>query len=267
MYHNIMVHLLNGNNNMKAIIGCYIFRFKDSDKFYIGSTKDFKNRKHNHLYMLRNNRHKNPKVQECYNNNPSPENIDWKVFIIDDREKAYTMEEEFLKMYKDDPLMLNSSLDARSTISGLVRTKEWKEKVSNSMKEKFKNVEYYERHKRLVKENWNKEGRKELRSGGNNPFAKPIIIDGVLYTSVNEASRILNQPVKFIRRRTNDLLFDNYNWFTGNESEYERKYNEDFEFDKDKINRNLAFTDKDTEYMKSRLGKNNPSSKFKTIKA
>lgn len=250
---------------MRKLVGCYILRFKDSGKFYIGSTKDFNGRKGHHLYMLKKNVHKNPKVQECYNNNSNQDNMDWRVFITDDREFAYSMEDKFLKQYKDDPLLLNSSHDARSTISGIARSKEWIEKVSESMKNKYKDPTFAKSQKEKTLLAWSKPGRKEARSGYNNPFAKPVIIDRVLYGSVKEAQKHLSINEKRIRANANNPLMKNVIWFTGNEIEYDRKFNDSFEIDEDKVKRNLLFADKETEYMKSRLSSANASASPITI--
>lgn len=47
--------------------GIYKISFVGSDKFYIGSTNDFKRRRKEHKWTLKNNKHCNPMLQNFYN--------------------------------------------------------------------------------------------------------------------------------------------------------------------------------------------------------
>lgn len=251
---------------MSKIIACYKLEFLKTGHFYIGSTKDYIGRKATHLYNLKKGLHKNPKIQTLYNDNPDVNNLKWSAIILADREIAYDIENQFLKEYKDNPLLLNISNDARSTISGIERTDLIKKKALLKMKKHYDNPEYISKISRSITEMWKNPIRREARKGSGNPFAKAIVIDRILFGSVKEASYALRINEKTVRSRANCLLNNNYRWYTGIDIEYDRIHNEDkFTLDFNKVNRNLLMTDKKSIFMQSRIGENNAAAKSVTI--
>lgn len=199
----------------QKIVACYIIRHKTTNKFYVGSTKDYLARKAHHKWSLKNSSCRCKALQELYDIEKDFDLFEWTVYICDDRETAYKIEDVLIKEGARGNLMLNSSLDARSPISGIKITEEMRNKATENHKKNFQNPEFRSKFSDSIKKAWDAPGRRERRSGAGNPFAKALTVDGVLYGSVKDAERSLGLNEKTIRKRVNSYDHPTYKWVTG----------------------------------------------------
>lgn len=138
-----------------ALAGVYKLTDPETGVFYIGSTGDLEKRLQRHLDDLKADRHHSVRFQKHHGKS---EKVNWvaeMVFIAEDRESAYALEDRFLKENADNPLMLNTSLSARG-MSLRVGTKEhdeWRTNMTNSIVSKYESMSSEER-----KRKWGKPG-------------------------------------------------------------------------------------------------------------
>jgi len=111
----------------------------ETNERYIGCTKNFNSRKANHLYDLRKDEHKNPKLQQAYNEY-GEENLAFLKLEYVSGSKKLLLERE---QYWIDLLLpeYNAELKAGSSTSH-VKKPSVRSKISQSMKEVWKDPEY-----------------------------------------------------------------------------------------------------------------------------
>jgi group I intron endonuclease len=185
---------------------------------YIGCTKNFNSRKANHLYDLRNNRNKNPKLQNAYDEY-GEENLAFLKLEYVSGSKNLLLERE---QYWIDLLLpeYNAELKAGSSTRH-VKDPKVKAKISQSMKEVWKDPEYranYSKVRGAIPSNRKgaklsdetKEKIRQANLGKNNPnYGKPrskktrekismaqgktydgaVSPDGEIYTPIHNMSR------------------------------------------------------------------------------
>lgn len=162
--------------------GVYKLLFKDGS-YYIGSTKDIRGRVATHRWGLQNGRHKNTAMQEKYNKGNN-----FTLVVVEYLEEGFREKEnELLTQFHTDPLCLNIARDAYSPATILWERHEFKERQKQIKKERWGKAEEKENYSKKMKEYWSKPEAKAARSGGNNPFAKKISVDGKVYNSFQEA--------------------------------------------------------------------------------
>lgn len=114
----------------KQDIGTYLLHNKETGHAYVGSGI-LRKRHNDHFWLLKNNEHYNPKLQNAFNKNP---NFDFIPIVTDDREIARDLEQSIINEYHSNPLLLNISIDARYCNNGLPMSDEHKEKISQALK-------------------------------------------------------------------------------------------------------------------------------------
>lgn len=180
---------------MKGVI--YQITNLKNNKFYIGSTNNFKIRKRKHLWDLRNNKHVNKHLQNSYNKY-GEESFEFKILV--ECENIKEKEQEFL-----DNLDFTKSYNiSRNPVGG--------DMIKTLPKEK--QLEIY---KKLSESMKGKVPTNTLK----------ININGVEYYSYAEASRELKIPVVTIRYRCKSLNLKYKNWnIVGNEKNVNEMYEE-----------------------------------------
>ena len=116
-------------DNKQRVI--YIASWTNNSYFYIGQTQCFRNRKYTHSCTLKNNRHKNPKLQNVFNKYGEPQfHIieECEIEELDQREQFY------LDLLFNDPNCLNIAKYAEATRRGIKHTEEAKQKMSEAKK-------------------------------------------------------------------------------------------------------------------------------------
>lgn len=75
----------------------YVYKILNriNNKFYIGSTNNFKTRKRNHIYKLKNNKHDNIYLQRAWNKY-GEENFEFIIMKKIPREKQFEEEQKYL---------------------------------------------------------------------------------------------------------------------------------------------------------------------------
>lgn len=180
---------------MKGVI--YQITNLKNNKFYIGSTNNFKIRKQKHLWDLKNNKHVNKHLQNSYNK--YGENVfEFKILLecdnIKEKEQEFLDNLDFTKSYNISRNSVGGDIIKSFPIDKQI---EIYKKLSDSMK-------------------------------GKTPINTiKINIEGIEYYSYNEASRKLNIPVVTIRYRCNSLNIKYKNWnIIGKEKNINEMYEE-----------------------------------------
>lgn len=111
---------------------------------YIGSTKNFNSRKASHLYDLRRNTHKIPKLQDAYNLYGG-HRLEFLILEYVQMNRCGLIEREqyWIDLLKPE---YNTNLIAGNVIPRSARTKEAKQKISSKVKELWKDPIYKDKH-------------------------------------------------------------------------------------------------------------------------
>ncbi|QXN70536.1 putative GIY-YIG nuclease family protein [Bacillus phage vB_BspM_AgentSmith] len=115
--------------DFKSKIGAYTIKHYPSGKVYHGSTNNIYSRYQRHGSHLRTQTHNNKAFMDLMNENPLAY-IEF--FPTDTREEAYDVEQKLIDQ-TDSELLLNASLDSRSTTKGLWMRDEYREKFREGM--------------------------------------------------------------------------------------------------------------------------------------
>ena len=214
--------LPSGRYNIKVKgTGVYILTDPLTGKQYIGSTNNLFARLSKHRQRVKNSQHENPVLRQY----PSLESFLVHVKCIEDREEAYDEEQRLINERVGTDVLLNTSvIDVRVTQRGIVRSEELRERIRQArlgttaseetkrkMSESSKGIPKPEGFgEKLRLANLNHPRRAELdhnlsvtRKSGDNPNAKPVEVDGVVYPCGSDASRALNIPRSTLERRLN----------------------------------------------------------------
>lgn len=100
-------------------------------KFYIGSAKNIRIRRNEHFYRLRYNRHGNSKLQRSFNKHGELNFVLEIVEVVKD-EFLLSREQYFIDLLKPEYNICKIA----GRVTGLVRTEEWKKKISQAHKGK-----------------------------------------------------------------------------------------------------------------------------------
>lgn len=196
---------------------CYIIHHPASDKIYIGSTKDLRERAYRHTIELKRERHNNEELQTVFNQDNYIRFYIQPFLTVED---ARNKEDELLKAFQNEEFVVNETASAwnqkgykhteeskakmretrnrpemieasRQRMLGKPNTEEQKRKISQSLKgrpcpehvkkinsEKFKGVLRTDNVKKNIK-------------AGILEKIDPVYCDGKVYESVAEAARQL----------------------------------------------------------------------------
>lgn len=179
-------------------MGVYKISFSDGS-YYICSSKDIRGRISTHDWGVRNNRHKNQAVQQKFDQLGafSHEVIQH----TGDNYRSY--EDTLLKQCINDPLCLNMSGDAYSPSAVLWDRPGYRENQERLRNERWAKEGAKENYGEKMKAYWSNPEAKAARSGGNNPFAKKISVDGVVYGSFKSACTAIGLSRHLLAKRLN----------------------------------------------------------------
>jgi len=202
-----------------CMLGIYKIYWENSGSFYIGQSIDIKNRFRCHEKDMQANRHKNRRVQNCYNKHGIPifeiieeclyEELNEKEqyyldkYFNDDKccnlnqnavsTKGIKYTEETLKSIREKKALIVYPKGEKSSIFGRKHTKEAKEKISLSKKGK-KCPKLSEALKgRVISDEWRRKVSEGCRLG--NAQKAKIVLDtqtGVFYDCAKEVSDLYN---------------------------------------------------------------------------
>lgn len=177
----------------------YVIEHIETDKVYIGSTKNLLRRCKENINCLENNKHKNKPLQQAYNKN---NNINIYYNTCDSKEEADFLEQKVVTILnKHDKVFNLAVIDTKITGRGRKLSEEHKNILKNSninrvvtnetkLKMRQSQLQYCQSEKGIERINKLIEDR-----------SKPIELSGVKYKSMSEASRQLNVSWSTINRR------------------------------------------------------------------
>lgn len=160
----------------RFMVGIYKITNTDNGKVYIGQSVNISHRWACHKYDLSNNRHKNPHLQNAYNQNP--EAFEFQIECLCKEEDLDKLEMFYIKKYKSNDAKfgynLDSGGDGAGRMSDETKAKLSKAKIGNQVMKGLK-----------LSEEW-KEHLSEAQ-----PHKKKIVCleTGVVYNSFADASR------------------------------------------------------------------------------
>lgn len=173
--------------NVSAV---YRIIHKPTGHFYIGSTRDFSQRKREHEHRLIKNKNPCKKLQELYNANPDLNDLHWDIILAHPISHAQFLEEKMIKEAWDNPLLLNKAQSAKGT-RGVVYTDEERQRRSD-----------------LAKQMWTENRlRKDTSISG---ASKKVSISGTVYESVADASRKTGIAMHLIYHRVRSDKHSDY---------------------------------------------------------
>ena len=178
---------------IQNIPACYAIENVETGNFYVGSTKALSKRISKHKYMLECNIHSNRNLQDEYNNCKDKNNFLVHASIEENKEAALDREQLILDEGHGADMLLNIASDARRPSMGYDRSESY-EKTAKEARTPEKRAKV----SREAKERWKDPvlRKKMIKSMGEN-----VIVDGVNYGSVREASRETNISIKTVRLR------------------------------------------------------------------
>lgn len=95
---------------MSELACVYIIEIEGSDKYYIGSTGNIKQREHSHRHQLKHGNHSNAGLQELWN---AGAKFTFNIVDMGSREKMYRVEQRLISSSRDDVKMLNVGLSIK----------------------------------------------------------------------------------------------------------------------------------------------------------
>lgn len=156
---------LPGFNN----VGAYVITHNKTGHYYVGSSAKMRSRWGYHMWALNKNIHKNLKFQEIHNTYGD----DWSCKYLGrkTREEAYALEQKLIDAGQGDELFINSSSNARSTISGVILDAEAEARAHNN---RLRNLS-------------NPDTRRRVKDANVKLKGKPVYVDGIIYKSMRQA--------------------------------------------------------------------------------
>ena len=218
--------------------GAYALVHDSSQKAYVGSTENIYARVNKHKNDLLNNRHKNRNLQAAFNSDPS-----FTLFVqkTDTVEEATAKEQKLLDTLLPEGRLLNISPNAEVPCKGIKKTEEQRKLQSEITKKQFSSEDARKKQSEAAKKQWEKPGyRENLKPVSQTPevlakFSESltnrwkneeyrtfmaevrtvgVVVDGVQYPSVEEASIALNKTKASIWYQVNSKRDKHANTFT-----------------------------------------------------
>lgn len=125
-------------SKLRKQCGIYIIINLVNGKRYIGSSNDLYNRLHEHFHNLKNNKGHNKHLQYAWNKY-TEKYFSWEILEICKEDIQFEREQFYISKLKPE---YNFSLQVIAN-KGRVRTQLEKEKISNTLKAKYKNKEIF----------------------------------------------------------------------------------------------------------------------------
>lgn len=153
--------------------------------FYIGSTKNIKNRLNRHICLLVNRKHYLVKLQNTFHS-PDVAFLDVCIILTPTREIAYDVEQLLLDRCFGNGCCLNRQPTARSSL-GITHSVEYKKKMSRilSAVPRSENWGYNVSRAKKTEANLAHCYRNSMK------LAKRVIVSGIEYPSISECARCL----------------------------------------------------------------------------
>lgn len=169
----------------------YCLKHIQSEKIYVGSTKDLFARIKDHRGRLKGDRHPNRNIQKAFDENPE--------FCLiysqcESKEFALSTEQVLLDQLNklDQDSLLNIATDARVALNGITMSDETRAKMSESHQKQANTAEARVANSNRMKALWADEEKRKMYLSCVGGKSKPITINGVEYSNADEAAKALN---------------------------------------------------------------------------
>lgn len=159
--------------------GVYILTHVESGKSYVGSAKNVAQRIYQHYSLLRGQRHPNKNLQAAYDQCST---LSVAIMSTIDREVAYDKEQATINRMLPQGLLFNIGIDARKPSKGRTHSPETIARMSVSRRSWTMTDEHRQTMSRT---------RMGKRMGVDNACSKRVSVDGVIYTTCDEAAKTL----------------------------------------------------------------------------
>ncbi|MNN29467.1 GIY-YIG catalytic domain protein [compost metagenome] len=221
-----------------SVPAAYALHHDKSGRTYVGSTGNLYARMSQHRTDLKRGVHKNPNLQEAFNDDPK---FSMSFMATESKEQAVEIEQHLITTHHSSGRLLNIATDAINPGAGQVISDEQKEKLRSATQQQFSDPEYRQRHSEIIKQKWEDPEYRQKNTGRvlseesiakvsdsvkqnwtdpsyreqqvnrlNSPehremlvaaVSKPVVVDGVDYPSNAEAARQLGLKPSTLRAR------------------------------------------------------------------
>lgn len=183
--------------------GAYTITHIASGCIYVGSSGDLDTRKRLHLSSLRLGDHRNDRLQDLFIEDDRLEFVEYPTAT---KNEALTKEQELIDYHKS-PLLLNVyTLDVRNpsasrAANGFRYSEESRERMSRAQ----------------LGKTLTEECKQKMRDSSST--AQAVMIEGVRYSSVNDAARMLGMTRSAVRSRLTAAKHTNWIYLKENEND------------------------------------------------
>lgn len=180
-------------------MGVYKISFSDGS-YYIGSSKDIRARVATHDWQLRNSRSSNPRMVEVYKRCGEK----YEVTILEYTANYREAEQAYLDKHHGEVDCLNYASNHNSPVKDLWKMDIYRARQKDIIADRWAKEGAKENYGEKMKAYWSNPEAKAARSGGNNPFAKKISVDGVVYGSFKSACTAIGLSRHLLAKRLNN---------------------------------------------------------------
>lgn len=182
--------------------GVYILTFPGGE-FYIGSSQVVAGRLSWHKCVLKSGTHSNPVMQKIYNKGATAYTV--QVDPYPTKEEALEAEQILLDKFISNDMCINLADDVNGPASYAWSNPEHRKTFVAAIRKQRNKPESKLKHGKAMKQYWSDPEAIAKRSGGNNPFAKKISVDGVEYGSFTTAVAETEFTVSILTKRLKAL--------------------------------------------------------------
>lgn len=192
--------------------GIYKIMNKINNRYYVGSTKNFKSRKQRHFQGLRKGMHINKALQNAWNKY-GEQNFEFIIIENVDEDNLLIVEQKYLDIAKLDSKSYNFSWNSTAPMTGKKLTEEQKKKIGISHKGKIVSKQTKEKIRNSRLGTTKSDAEKIKVSGENNPRHKLTneIVDELreLYSKPKVTMMKLSKKYNVSFRKIRDLIRNN----------------------------------------------------------
>lgn len=214
--------------DVARVPGVYVITDVTAQKAYIGSTCNLGRRLYDHNRNLERNCHTNWQLQRAYN---AGHQLRVTTIPVKEDVSVLDVEQKLLDKYIDTGLLYNISREVSAPTLGLKMSQETRDKVSAATKGRRHTPETIEKMKiafagrnlgrvlsaehrakisaSQIGKTISEEQRVKLRETKTEQM-QPVIVDGVVYSSISEAARILDMNSGSVHRRIHSANYPNW---------------------------------------------------------